>query len=543
MTAHLDRAFTRRAALGLTAKAAGLAFLSRPRAWAASEPARENVGTVVGEATAAKIGVLILQDGGNAIDAAIGAAFAACVCSPHNCGIGGYGGHAMIALAGGKKITAIDFNSTAPAAARADMFPLNEKSLVKDGLNSTGWLAAGVPGTVAGLELALRRYGTRSLRDTLAPAIELGEAGTYAKVIKGIDDAGSDPAFASGVGADLPREKQRNHRLTTLLKKLAAENSAESFYRGDIATTIAAAFQRHGGLVTAADLAAYHAREVTPLTLTWNGATIHTPPVTATGLLLLEACSILRELDWPRLSDLQQQHARLEALRLAWADRLRSYGDPEQVRVPVETLLSKAHAAAGAEKVRTAITAGKPVPLDVEPSLAGGTVNLSAVDHTGNMIAITLTHGGSYGARVAVPELGLILGHGMSRFDPRPGRPNSPGPGKRPVNNMCPTIVTRDGRPVLAVGGAGGTRIPNSVYEVLINTVGLGTDFTRAMAAPRLDCTGTLKLALDRHHSAESEAYFKKIGYTVSRGPSAHVSAVSFEPATRQGRGIASGGA
>src|SRR6185503_3357391 len=153
----------------------------------------------------------VLRDGGNAIDAAIAMAFAAGITSPSKCGVGGYGGHAVIALAGGKKITSIDFNSMAPAAARADMFPLEPNGRVKGGVNSTGWLAAGVPGTVAGLELALQRHGTRSLRDILAPAIQMCEEGVYVAAVKGIDDASlNDPRPDSEQGGKLPPEKKRN---------------------------------------------------------------------------------------------------------------------------------------------------------------------------------------------------------------------------------------------------------------------------------------------------------------------------------------------
>jgi gamma-glutamyltranspeptidase/glutathione hydrolase len=180
------------------------------------------------------------------------------------------------------------------------------------------------------------------------------------------------------------------------------------------------------------------------------------------------------------------------------------------------------------------------VPLDVDPSRAGGTTNISAADRHGNLIAITFTHGGSYGARVSVAELGMVLGHGMSRFDPRPGLPNSPGPRKRPINNMCPTIVTRGGVPVLALGAAGGTRIPNSVYEVLVNYVGLGAPMETAMAAPRLDTNGTLKLGLENKHSAEDEAFFKTLGYATSRTASAYVSAATYDPGTATARGMSS---
>ena len=328
-----------------------------------------------------------------------------------------------------------------------------------------------------------------------------------------------------------------------MLKTLAARNSAESFYRGDIADKIAAAFQRNGGLVTRDDLAAYRALEVAPTILEWNGATIHTAPLTATGLLLLEAFSALKALDWPKLVPSQQLHAKLEALRIAWADRLRHFGDPAQVKVPTEKLLSRDYAGELAEKISGALAAQKPVPLEVNPSHAGGTTNLSAVDRHGNMIAVTLTHGASYGAKVAVDELGMVLGHGMSRFDPRPGLPNSPGPRKRPMDNMCPAIVTRDGTAIFALGAAGGTRIPNAVYEVLLNHVGLGSSMEAAMAAPRLDANGTLSIGLEKKHSAEDEALFQKLGYKTSRVTSAYVSAVSFDVKTRETRGESSGGA
>ena len=141
-------------------------------------------------------------------------------------------------------------------------------------------------------------------------------------------------------------------------------------------------------------------------------------------------------LDWQRLAAPQQMQARLEALRIAWADRARTYGDPDHVKVPVDEFISRAHAGAMAEKVSVALKTQQPVPLNVDPSHAGGTTNLPAADRHGNLIAITLTHGGAFGAKVVVPELGVVLGHGMSRFDPRPGRPNSPGPRKRPINNM-----------------------------------------------------------------------------------------------------------
>lgn len=535
------RSYTRREMLALAGRVAAAGALGSTQAHAAATEGASSVGAVVGEAHAAEIGLKILQDGGNAIDAAVAAAFAAGITSPGNSGIGGYGGHAMIALAGGRKITAIDFNSAAPAAARPDMFPLDARGNVVGNVNTVGWRAVGVPGVLAGLDLARQRYGTRSLREVLAPVIELCDGGTFVKPAPGVDDRPPPRSTARGESdAGLPREQQRNRALSGLLKALAGHNSAEPFYRGELATTLANAFQRNGGLVTRADLAAYRAREVTPLSVTWNGATVHTAPLTASGLLCLQALHSLQELGWARRSVAERLHAKLEALRLAWADRTRTWGDPEFVPVPVDTLLSAAHAGAAAAKIDAAVSTGRCVPVETEPSRADGTTNLCAVDSQGNMAAITVTHGSFWGARVLVPEFGLVLGNGLSRFDPRPDRPNSIAPGKRPVDNMCPTIITRGGVPVVAVGGGGGIRIPSGVTEVLLNLVGLGASLTAAVAATRLSTDGTLEVGLERSALRTDGAFFEKLGYKPTRlGGGVNISAVEFDPATHECRSAA----
>jgi len=418
------------------------------------------------------------------------------------------------------------------------MFEVDAQGKVKGNANMHGWLATGVPGTAAGLDLILTRYGTRSLRQALSPAIALCEEGQYAAALQNIAPGARPNGKNSQAG---PLELKRNRALGGLLKQLASRNSTESFYRGDIADTIAAAFAQNGGLVTKQDLASYHAQEVTPVKIEWGGSVFHTVPLTATGVLVFEAMAILRELGWEKLPAAQQRHAKLEALRIAWADRLRTFGDPTQVKDPTDLLLSRPHLKAMAGQVRAALKAGRPVPLEVQRSLADGTINLSAGDRHGNMIAITLTHGNAFGARVVVEELGMVLGHGMSRFDPRPGLPNSVGPGKRPQHNMCPSIVTRAGRAVLAIGGAGGVRIQNSVYEVLLQHSILGRPMDAAIAAPRLHTDGTLRLGLEKIHSAEEESFFKKIGYETVRGSTANISAVTFDPRTSDPRAFARG--
>jgi gamma-glutamyltranspeptidase/glutathione hydrolase len=206
-------------------------------------------------------------------------------------------------------------------------------------------------------------------------------------------------------------------------------------------------------------------------------------------------------------------------------------GDPEQTKVPVERLLSAEYARDLAAKIGDAVKEKKPIATGLEKHLDEGTNNICCVDRDGNMAAVTLTHGGSFGAQVTVDGLGLTLGHGMSRFEPRPGHPNSPAPGKRPLHNMCPTILMRDGRAVLAIGGAGGTRIPNAIFDALTEYALRGASMDSAVAAPRLQCTGTLEVAVETAWPKADSQYLKQIGFKVWTGESSCVvSAVSFNP-------------
>jgi gamma-glutamyltranspeptidase/glutathione hydrolase len=335
----------------------------------------------------------------------------------------------------------------------------------------------------------------------------------------------------------------RNPDLAKMLSRLAEQNSVESFYRGDIAQRIADAFQKNGGLVTAKDLAAYQAREVQPLQLPLNEFTVLTAPLTAGGLTTLETLSILKALDWKATPAVNASaHARVEALRLAWKDRLELFGDPEQVKVPVEKLLSAGYARELATKVREAVNERKPINIGVQKHTDEGTNNLCSVDRHGNLVAVTITHGGSFGAQVTVDGLGLTLGHGMSRFEPRPGHPNAPGPGKRPVHNMSPSIVLRNRVPTLAVGCAGGVRIPNSIFDMLTQYLLHHAPMNLAVAAPHLQSTGTLDVAVEPHWPKEQAEYLKQIGFKVQTWESsAVVSAVSFDPKDGECRGAVRG--
>lgn len=282
--------------------------------------------------------------------------------------------------------------------------------------------------------------------------------------------------------------------------------------------------------MTEKDLASYHARMVEPAALTWDADTLHTAPLTAGGITVLQMLAILRAMKWQAMpGGTRRTHARLEAMRLAWRDRLTLLGDPEFVQVPQAKLLSDEYAGACAEQILEAVKQGRIIDHGLKANPQGGTLNFSACDKHGNMAALTLTHGNSFGAQVTVEGLGLTLGHGMSRFDPRPDHPNAPGPGKRPLHNMTPTLLTRDGKPLLAVGGRGGKKIPNAMFEFLTQFLIEAKSFDAAMDAPRIHTEGTSALEFEKGWPANETDALSKLGYTVKNGTSATLSAVSLE--------------
>src|ERR1041385_5220853 len=326
----VSRKYSRRQMLKRTGQTAFVAAFGVPLAFSAQKkaPLLWEHGAVVGENTGRTIGEKVLAEGGNAIDAAVAAALTACIAAPARSGIGGYGGHMIIALAGGKEVTAIDFNTAAPPAPRPDMFPLDEKGAVKNRLNFFGWKAAGVPGVLAGMQLALSHHGTRSFREMVQPAIDLAERGfvinkVFAKTIRGCaarfaKDPGSAKLYLKNGQPLKEGDLLRNPDLAKMLSTLAERNSVESFYQGDIAQRIAEAFQTNGGLVTAKDLSIYQAREVQPLSLAYGNKTMFTAPLTAAGLVTLEGLSILKAVELDRhLSYNAKAHATLETMRLA----------------------------------------------------------------------------------------------------------------------------------------------------------------------------------------------------------------------------------
>ena len=495
-------------------------------------------GVVIGYPHANEAGAEILAAGGNAIDAVGAAALAAGVIAIPSCGIGGYGGHMIMGTHDGK-LSAIDFNSTAPAAARPDMFQVDDKGNVKDKANSVGWLAAGVPGTLAGLQLALDKFGSMKFARVVQPAIRIAREGFESPIAFKVwlDPATGRKHDPASIKLFMPNGKMlnkgdtfRNPQLADLLQRLAESGSVEPFYRGKIALQIAEQFKKNGGIVTEKDFNDYHAIEQKPYQSEYLGHTIATAPLTAGGLTVLQVFAALAALNWhqmPKGSPTKFQ-AMVEALRIAWGDRLRWFGDPKFVDVPVERLLSEKYAKESAQQVKLAVAEKRPVTVSTDGRTAGGTVNLSACDARGNVAVITLTHGDGVGARVTVDGLGLLLGHGMSRFEPLPGKLNSIAPGKRPLDNMCPSIVLKEGRPVVALGGVGGRRIPNAVFQTLLQLLANDRDLNESVQAPRIHTEGGLDLHIERGIQKADVDYMKKIGYTIAPPLGAFVAAVQY---------------
>ncbi len=496
-------------------------------------------GQVVGDPEAARVGGNVLRNGGNAIDAIVAGGFAAAVTALSHTGIGGYGGSATIAIEGGRKILSLDFNSTAPSAMREDTFQLDKKGIVVGRVNEHGWLAAGVPGILAGMALALKTGGTWSLRDAMQPSIALARDGfaipaalataIKASAVQFSRDPGSRKLYFDGDAPKTAGAIFRNPELAEMLSTLAQANSVDPFYRGEYATHIASQFQKNGGLVTTEDLNAYQAFVASPLTLDCNGMTIHTAPLTAGGLSVLQAIRTLQVMRLETIAEDLRSTALVEALRWAWRDRLQLLGDPKQVEVPITTLLSEEYARETAMQVNESIARGRPIAHRVKSNDQGGTIHLSSADRDGNFASLTLTHGGGFGAKVTVDGLGLTLGHGVSRFDVTPGHPNAPGPGKRPLHNMVPTIVTRNGQAILAVGGRGGRKIPNAVFTFLTEFVLQKNSLERSMAAPRVHTEGNLALELEKHWADADRTKLEEFGYQVKTAGSATLSAVANE--------------
>jgi gamma-glutamyltranspeptidase/glutathione hydrolase len=485
-----------------------VAALSGAPAHAAAPAALESADgmVVTAQHLASDVGAAVLRQGGNAVDAAIAAGYALAVTHPC-CGNLGGGGFMTIHLADGRN-TFINFREKAPLAARADMFldaqgnPVSDKSV-------NGHLAAGVPGTVLGLETARREYGTLPRSILMAPSIRLAEDGFIltrgdVDVLEvGTAQFRAQPNVAAVFlhqGAPFkPGERLVQKNLAATLRAIS-DGGPQAFYQGAVADAVAASSRANGGILTQKDFAAYGVTESAPISCRYRGYTVlSAPPPSSGGVAVCEMLQVLEAYPLKTLGfhSSDSVHLMTEAMRYAYRDRNTYLGDPAFVENPIARLLSMHHA----ESIRARIQPHRATPSSALGDGAAAdekatTTHYSVVDAKGNAVSVTYTINDDFGAKVIAGDTGFFLNDEMDDFTAKPGAPNlfglvqgkanSIAPGKRPLSSMTPTIVLRDGKPVLVVGTPGGSRIITTVLEIIVNVIDHGMALQEAVDAPRM---------------------------------------------------------
>jgi gamma-glutamyltranspeptidase/glutathione hydrolase len=511
---------------------------------AAAEETVAAHGMVVAQETrAARIGVQVLKNGGNAVDAAVATGFALAVTYPRAGNIGG-GGYMVIHLAAEHRDIAIDYRETAPQATTRDIF-LDQNGEPDPEKSRDSALAIGVPGSVAGLALAERRYGSGrfTLAELIAPAIALAREG-----IPVTDDTADS----------LPRERERLARwpssakiflrpdgsaraegdmlvqsdLAATLEAIAREG-ARGFYEGPVAEMLVAAVKAAGGIMTLDDLRNYRPIVRMPVRGSYRDYRIVSmPPSSSGGVVLIEMLNILEGYRLGALDAGARDHLMVEAMRRAYADRAAYLGDPAVVRAPLQKLLSKRYAA----KLRAGIDPQHATPsIQIRPQLAApsegdNTTHFSVVDRYGNAVANTTTLNFSYGVGLVAGGTGVLLNNELDDFAAKPGTPNSsgllggdanaPAPGKRPLSSMTPTIVLRNGRPFLVTGSPGSSRIITTVLEIVVDEIDLKLPIDKAVAAKRFhNQWWPDRVVVEKGFPAEVIAALEKRGQSVVEQP------------------------
>ncbi|HEX6732459.1 MAG TPA: gamma-glutamyltransferase [Pyrinomonadaceae bacterium] len=480
---------------------------------ASRDPVRAKRGMVAStNEVASRVGVDVMKRGGNAVDAAIAIAFALAVTHPAAGNLGG-GGFMMIRLRNGKS-TAIDYREMAPAAAHRNVYlDKNGKLIEGEGGSLIGYRAAGVPGTVRGMELALKKYGSGRLTwaQLIEPARQLAAGGfsvthSLARSLKGNDDYLSQYPETKRIylkGGKFYKEGEifRQPDLAATFARLQRSGPNE-FYEGETARLIVADMKRHNGLMMLEDLRGYVAKERVPLRGSYRGhEIISMPPPSSGGAVLIEMLNILEGYELNKLdaNSSDRYHLMAESMRRAFADRAEYMGDSDFVKVPVGGLIDKSYAAKLRSTINTdrastsaEVRAGRPAGYESDE-----TTHFTVVDAQGNAVANTYTLNNSYGSAAVAKGTGLLLNNEMDDFAAKPGTPNLYGliqgernavaPRKRPLSAMTPTIVLRkDGSLWFTVGSPGGPTIINTVLCVVTNVIDYGMDIQQAIDAPRI---------------------------------------------------------
>ncbi|MBE9128502.1 gamma-glutamyltransferase, partial [Coleofasciculus sp. LEGE 07081] len=477
---------------------------------------------VTSHAEASRVGQEILLAGGNAIDAAVAVGYALAVVHPC-CGNIGGGGFMVIHRADGEEIF-LNFRETAPLAASAGMY-LNAKGKVIPNLSTQGYLAVGVPGTVAGLDTALSEYGTMTRQQVMAGAIRLAEEGfrLSAGDIERLHPQTKLFAQQPNVAAIFLQngkpyqvgERLVQRELGQTLRAIA-HSGASAFYQGKIARVIVQASQENGGILAVEDFARYRVSQEKPLQCEYRGYEVVTAPPPGGGVTVCQMLNILEgyplsEFNWHSTESL---HYFLSAALFAYRDRNQVLGDPDFIDNPVERLLSEGYAA----RIRGQIgeKAIDPRSLNLEEMPQGThTTHYSIVDRFGNAVAVTYTINSLFGAKVIAKDTGFFLNNEMDDFTAKPGKANQFGlvqgeanqiePGKQPLSSMSPTIVKQDEEVVLVTGSPGGATIPTTVVQVITNLIDYNLDIEGAVNAPRIHYQGLPNWVLTEPFALEPE--------------------------------------
>jgi gamma-glutamyltranspeptidase/glutathione hydrolase len=496
---------------------------------------------VAQEGTAAQIGVDVLRRGGNAVDAAVAVGFALAVTLPRAGNLGG-GGFMLVHLSKTKQTAAIDYRETAPNDTARDVFLDASGAAVPQKSRDSG-LAVGVPGTVAGLTLAWRRYGSGkfSLAELVAPAVRLAREGitveddladSLAETHRLARWPSSAKIFLHADGAPLARgERLTQPDLADSIEAVGRDGES-AFYEGAAAAKIVASVRAAGGHMTSDDLKSYRAIEREPVRGAYRGHDIVSmPPPSSGGVHVIELLNILE--GFP-LADLGANsaatfHILAEAMKLAYADRAQYLGDPDQVSVPVRGLISKAYAA----RLRQGISLDRArppaeiVPLDPAPYESDQTTHFSIVDADGNAVANTYTLNFSYGLGLVAEGTGVLLNNELDDFAAKPGAPNAfgllggaanaPAPRKRPLSSMAPTMMFRDGELELVTGSPGGSRIITIVTQIIADIVDFKMNIAEATGAPRMHDQGAPdQLEVERGVSPDTIRLLEAMGHKVA---------------------------
>lgn len=463
-------------------------------------------GVVASSSTiASQVGIDIMARGGNAIDAAVAVAFSLAVTHPTAGNLGG-GGFAVVRLADGRTLT-LDFRETAPQKSFRDMY-LDESGSVIPDLSTKGHLASGVPGSVDGLLRLLETHGSLSREVVLAPAIELASKGfvltpalaeDFARVLPSMKAfPQSMSVFSKGGEPYQAGDRWVQADLAATLTRIAKQGRS-GFYEGETAALIVAEMQRGKGLISLQDLLEYRSIWREPIRGRYRDYEIWSmPPPSSGGVLLVNMLNMIEPYDVAGMgwSSSALTHLMIEAERRAYADRAEYLGDPDFVQVPVQQLTAKSYAVARfgdfrADQAKPSSEVGHGTWSTESPE----TTHFSVLDKAGNAVSITTTLNWGYGNRIVVTGAGFLLNNEMDDFSVKPNTPNSYGligreansvqPRKRMLSSMTPTIVTKNGKPVLVTGSPGGSTIITTVFQVIINTIDHGMNVSHAVAAPR----------------------------------------------------------